>query len=262
MKTLVKLCNWLLIGLGILLSIQALSEYSRGPNLYRGVNHKVTGLDNSTKSFSYIVFSDPQYGLLDIVDDRGDGTVWNHDLINMKRLADKVNAIKPKPSFIFCTGDLSNAYPESPKIENILNGFKSPYRTAQTVDLLDSLTVFNSDIPIMINAGNHDLTEDPDKLSVGAFEHVWGDTYFTFWSNGQFFISLETQFFRSSRKETKELLVNEIAWLEDVFANISPLIAKTVMMHVPLFIDNVNETDSDKGHSGSFNNDNYVKFMF
>ena len=70
MKTLVKLCNWLLIGLGILLSIQALSEYSRGPNLYRGVNHKVTGLDNSTKSFSYIVFSDPQYGLLDIVDDK------------------------------------------------------------------------------------------------------------------------------------------------------------------------------------------------
>ena len=32
-------------------------------NLKRATNHLVEGFDNSTGSFTYVVFSDPQYGL-------------------------------------------------------------------------------------------------------------------------------------------------------------------------------------------------------
>ena len=253
MKTLVKVFNWLLMALGVLLSIHALTRQRTGPNLYRAVNHEVTGLDNSTQnSFSYVVFSDPQFGLLNIVDEDGDGTAWANDLTNMRHLASQINSLHPRPSFVFITGDLSNAYPESPRVEipgrddHVLNGFKSPYRTPQTVDLLDALTLIDGDIPIMVNAGNHDMMEDPDDLSVGAFEHVWGDSFYTFWSHGRFFISLETQFFRTT-KSTK-LLNQEMKWLEEVFTNVEVAMPKTVLMHVPLFIDNVNETDSDKGN--------------
>ena len=148
-----------------------------------------------------------------------------------------------------------------------MNGFRSPYRTPQTIDLLDSLTLFKlgfdtktlyfrrnlaeprskPEIPIMVNAGNHDLKEDPDRVSVGAFERVWGDTYFTFWSHGKLFISLETQFFRSENQETKQLMAEQLDWLEDTLSDVSPTSPKTVFMHVPLFIEHADETDSDKG---------------
>ena len=99
----------------------------------------------------------------------------------------------------------------------------------------------------MVNAGNHDLKEDPDRVSVGAFERVWGDTYFTFWSHGKLFISLETQFFRSENQETKQLMAEQLDWLEDTLSDVSPTSPKTVFMHVPLFIEHADETDSDKG---------------
>ena len=99
----------------------------------------------------------------------------------------------------------------------------------------------------MVNAGNHDLKEDPDRVSVGAFERVWGDTYFTFWSHGKLFISLETQFFRSENQETKELMAEQLDWLKDTLSDVSPTSPKTVFMHVPLFIEHADETDSDKG---------------
>ena len=99
----------------------------------------------------------------------------------------------------------------------------------------------------MVNAGNHDLKEDPDRVSVGAYERVWGDTYFTFWSHGKLFISLETQFFRSENQETKELMAEQLDWLKDTLSDVSPTSPKTVFMHVPLFIEHADETDSDKG---------------
>ena len=36
--------------------------------------------------------------------DGGEGIDWSKDIDNMEKLAAKVNALKPKPSFIFCTG--------------------------------------------------------------------------------------------------------------------------------------------------------------
>lgn len=77
------------------------------PNVKRAANHVVTGLSNVTAPFTYVVFSDPQYGLLDVVDDNGDGTNWSKDKVNMESFAGIVNQLQPKPEFIFCTGDLS-----------------------------------------------------------------------------------------------------------------------------------------------------------
>ena len=150
-------------------------------------------------------------------------------------------------------GDLANAYPTDLSVEpndpewKRALGFKAPYRTPQTVDLLTSLNRFDSSIPVLFNAGNHDLTEDPERYQLDAFQRVWGDTYFHFWAHGRLFIALETQFFRSSQPETIDLMLEEIHWLEELFNNMPKDIPKTIMMHAPLFIDNVLETDSDEG---------------
>ena len=153
---------------------------------------------------------------------------------------------------------MANAYPTNLLIEpndpdwKRALGFKAPYRTPQTVDLITSLSRFDSSIPVLFNAGNHDLSEDPERYQLDAFQRVWGDTYFNFWAHGRFFIALETQFFRSAHPETIDHMLEEIHWLEELFSTMPKDIPKTVMMHAPLFIDNVLETDSDQGKSPGY----------
>ena len=107
------------------------------------------------------------------------------------------------------------------------------------------MTAFDSTIPILVNAGNHDIQESPRWFHVDGFQRTWGDTYFHFWVNGRVFIAIETQFFRSSQKETVKLMNEQLTWLRGLFSELPKNIPKTVMMHVPLFIDNADETDSE-----------------
>jgi len=220
-----------------------LAQLGHSAVLWRGENHEVIGFDNSTESFSYVVFTDPQYGLRDMTDDNGDGTEWQHDRSNMRLLCEKINALEPKPQFIFITGDLSNARPESN--EEITPGFMSSYRSPQQIDLLTDLGLFDKDIPILVNTGNHDINESPDKVTVGAHERVWGDAYFSFWVKGQIFLALESQFFRSEDPVTKEFAKEEIQWLTELLSEMPKETPKTIMIHVPLFIRTPDETDSE-----------------
>ena len=222
-----------------------LAQLGHSAVLWRGENHEVIGFDNSTESFSYVVFTDPQYGLRDMTDDNGDGTEWQHDRSNMRLLCEKINALEPKPQFIFVTGDLSNARPESN--EEITPGFMSSYRSPQQIDLLTDLGLFDEDIPILVNTGNHDINESPDKVTVGAHERVWGDAYFSFWVKGQIFLALESQFFRSEDPVTKEFAKEEIQWLTELLSEMPKETPKTIMIHVPLFIRTPDETDSEIG---------------
>jgi len=237
-------------------------------NHLKAENHFAGGIDNSTGDFSYVVFTDPQFGLMNMLHEGGEGIDWSKDIDHMEILAAKVNALKPKPSFIFCTGDLANAYPTNLLIEandpdwKRALGFKAPYRTPQTVDLITSLNRFDSSIPVLFNAGNHDLSEDPERYQLDAFQRVWGDTYFHFWAHGRLFIALETQFFRSSQPETIDLMLEEIHWLEELFNTMPKDIPKTVMMHAPLFIDNVLETDSDEAKAIPSHNRHLILNLF
>lgn len=40
--------------------------------------------------------------------------------------------------------------------------------TFKQVDLIHDLALFDHRIPIMVNAGNHDVNEDPDRVTVGG----------------------------------------------------------------------------------------------
>ena len=84
-------------------------------NHLKAENHFAGGIDNSTGDFSYVVFTDPQFGLMNMLHEGGEGIDWSKDIDHMEILATKVNALKPKPSFIFCTGKswpMSNIFHE------------------------------------------------------------------------------------------------------------------------------------------------------
>ena len=120
-------------------------------SLQRPVKHEITGLPTGKKDLKYIVFSDPQLGLYDAVIGN-DGTNWEHDLENIQKFGEHVKQIQP--DFIFCAGDLNNAYPDD---DAKYTGFKAAYRPAQTVDLWESLKqALPGDIPLFVIAGNHD----------------------------------------------------------------------------------------------------------
>ena len=72
---------------------------------------------------------------------------------------------------------------------------------------------------------------------------VWGDAFYVFWAKQNIFIALESQFFRSPL--SMSLMAQELEWLEETFSQLPTEVPKTIMMHVPLFIDNADETDSD-----------------
>ena len=59
------------------------------------------------------------------------------------------------------------------------------------------------------------------------------------------FFALETQFFRSEQKATVELRNQELDWLESTLSGLPKEKAKTIFQHVPLFIVDANETDSE-----------------
>jgi hypothetical protein len=91
-------------------------------------------------------------------------------------------------------------------------------------------------------AGNHDLHE-PNPEILDSYEKVFGQSYFSFWNRGHFFLAVETQFYRSEDPRTLPLMEAHNKWLEATLSSNDN--SKTVFQHVPLFIDNSEETDSE-----------------
>lgn len=209
-------------------------------NLQKAENHLINGLTNDAKEFTYVVFTDPQLGLYDVVAGN-DGTNWDHDIESINKLGVIVNELQP--DFIFCTGDLNNAYPDDHFPQD---GFKAAYRPPQTYDLLEAFkNAFNNEIPTFMLAGNHDLTESPKFIHVNSYEMTWGQSYYHFRYAGQIFIAIETQYFRSEEADTVQYRNDQLDWLTTIFNELPKNEIKTVFQHVPLFIETADETDSE-----------------
>lgn len=210
-------------------------------NFKKPVDHLVA-LDEPNgliQPFRYVVFTDPQLGLRDAVEGN-DGTDWRKDLEAIEMFGELTSNLDPE--FIVCDGDLNNAYPviHDPADDP---SFKPVYRPPQTYDLLTAFEKsLSNNIPTFMLAGNHDL-EEPNPEIIDAYEKIWGESYFSFWNRGHFFIAVETQFYRSEDPRTLPLLEAHNKWLERTLSSNEN--SKTVFQHVPLFIDNSEETDSE-----------------
>lgn len=162
-------------------------------------------------------------------------------MINIQKFGNHVKDIQP--DFIFCTGDLNNAYPDDHDIDP---GFKAAYRPPQTYDLMESFkTALPAEIPTFMIAGNHDLTSSPQFIHVDSYEKSWGQTYYHFRYGGRIFIAIESQYYRSDDPGTVALRNEQMAWLEELFQNMPKDEPKTVFQHAPLFVATAQETDSE-----------------
>jgi hypothetical protein len=101
-----------------------------------------------------------------------------------------------------------------------------------------------ADIPTMMIAGNHDMTEHPSRLHVHPYEMVWGQNYYHFWVGGHLFIALESQYFRSDEDATSELREQHIIWLETLLESVMEFIIFLVKIVFRLKINyrNLNAT--------------------
>ena len=88
-----------------------------------------------------------------------------------------------------------------------------------------------ADIPTMMIAGNHDMTEHPSRLHVHPYEMVWGQNYYHFWVGGHLFIALESQYFRSDEDATSELREQHIIWLETLLESVMEFIFFLVVVN-------------------------------
>lgn len=223
--------------------VKPLQSGTGGGSFQRAVDHYISGLDNSTRSFSYVVFSDPQIGLYDMMH-AGDGSKWNHDLENMQKFSRRINSLDVRPDFIFCAGDLTNAFPYK-EVRFQSKGFLPFLRPRQTADLKEVLVkYFDNKIPMFTVPGNHDLSENTHSKHISDYEKTWGQSYFHFWNGGRVFIALETQLFRSNSPETVILRLEQIEWLKKLFATLPRDTPKTLFQHVPLFMKDSKERDS------------------
>lgn len=109
-------------------------------------------------------------------------------------------------------------------------------------DVRAELELINSEIPLIILSGNHDLEDKPTELTISEYITEFGDDYFSFWKGGVLFIILNTQLYRDPEL-TQALLAQQEAWLDGLLsapenANATHLI---VLQHIPWFLSNISE---------------------
>ncbi|CAH8554411.1 unnamed protein product [Schistosoma bovis] len=147
-----------------------------------------TSTDVSTP-FRFVIIADPQLGLLEqYVEKRPRPHHWDREVKLVSRAVSIINRLCPKPAFVIICGDLVNEHPGGSD------------RCKQTSDLLDILSHLNSDIPLIVLPGNHDVGNRPDVNDVQDYISMWGDDYFTFIFNRTRFIVLNTQYLVNDSK--------------------------------------------------------------
>ncbi|CAH8500402.1 unnamed protein product [Schistosoma turkestanicum] len=187
---------------------------------------------NVSNPFRFVVIADPQLGLLEqYVEKRPRPHHWDREVKLVSRAVNIINRLCPKPAFVVICGDLVNDQPGGPD------------RCKQTSDLLNVLSHLNSDIPLIVLPGNHDVGDCPDASSVQDYTSVWGDDYFTFIFNRTRFIVLNTQYLMNNSKCASS--ADEFRqWFNDqLSAKNEDFDMSVVFQHVPFFLEDINESD-------------------
>lgn len=114
---------------------------------------------------------------------------WTEELTMLRVAIQHVNRLRPK--FLLISGDLVNAFPSS-----------DPENTSaarEVVSFKDALHELHTDIPLVLQPGNHDIGQNATSETVQAYVERFGDDYFSFWAGGVLYVSLNSQYYRSDK---------------------------------------------------------------
>lgn len=120
-----------------------------------------------------------------------------------------------------------------------------PWRKEQTADLQRVLSRVDSDIPLVLVSGNHDVGNTPTPETVAEFQRTWGDDYFSFWVGGVLFLVLNSQFWYDASR-CPALKQAQDQWLHQQLSIAGQRKCQhaIVFQHIPLFLHSIDE-DND-----------------
>lgn len=119
-----------------------------------------------------------------------------------------------------------------------------PWRKEQTEDLQRVLAQLDSDIPLVLVSGNHDLGNSPTAQTIAEFCQTWGDDYFSFWVGGVLFLVLNSQLWHDA-SQCPDLRQAQDRWLDQQLAEARQQRCQhaVVFQHIPLFLQRIDEDD-------------------
>ncbi|XP_060028932.1 serine/threonine-protein phosphatase CPPED1 isoform X2 [Erinaceus europaeus] len=130
--------------------------------------------------------------------------------------------------------------------DRTLDAFSSGtrWRKEQTEDLQRVLAAVDSDIPLVLVSGNHDVGNEPTAESVEEFRRTWGDDYFSFWVGGVLFLTLNSQLLADASR-CPGLRAAQDEWLEGQLRQAGQRQCRhaVVFQHIPLFLQSIDEDD-------------------
>ncbi|XP_078295862.1 serine/threonine-protein phosphatase CPPED1 isoform X3 [Panthera onca] len=160
------------------------------------------------------------------------GDEWGQEIRLTEQAVQAVNKLKPRPRFFVLCGDLIHAMPGT------------PWRKEQTADLQRVLARVDSDIPLVLVSGNHDLGNAPTPETVAEFQRTWGDDYFSFWVGGVLCLVLNSQFWYDASR-CPALKQAQDQWLDQQLSIAGQRECQhaIVFQHIPLFLQSIDEDD-------------------
>lgn len=119
------------------------------------------------------------------------------------------------------------------------------WRKEQTEDLQRVLRTVDSEIPLVLVSGNHDVGNVPTPETIAEFQQTWGDDYFSFWVGGVLFLVLNSQFLYDASM-CPALKQAQDQWLDQQLSIAGQRKCQhaIVFQHIPLFLQSVDEDDS------------------
>nr|CAB3233494.1 serine/threonine-protein phosphatase CPPED1-like [Phallusia mammillata] len=201
-------------------------------------NHLVENYSEETEgswkgSYAFVFAADPQPGLINQVEQEGNGSNWDREIELMNEAVNAINELDPLPKFVFLGGDILNAFPGQ------------QYRDEQYASVQASFSRTNKNIPIFVASGNHDVGNVPTNETRDIYNQEFGDEYYTFWVGGVFYIVIDSQYLFDDSL-TPERSAAQETWFTSVLQKAKNSSCKHVVlfMHIPLFLDNVDEEDN------------------
>lgn len=189
-----------------------------------------------TGPFYFIQGADPQFGLMKAWatgDCDNGGDEWEQEIRLTEQAIRAINKMNPKPRFFVVCGDLIHARPGA------------PWRKEQTEDLQRVLRNVDSEIPLVLVSGNHDVGNTPTPETIAEFQQTWGDDYFSFWVGGVLFLVLNSQFLYDASR-CPALKQAQDQWLDQQLSTARQQKCQHVIIfqHIPLFLQSIDEDDN------------------
>lgn len=146
--------------------------------------------------------------------------------------------------------------------QNVTHTFLGmPWRKEQTEDLQRVLRNVDSEIPLVLVSGNHDVGNTPTPETIAEFQQTWGDDYFSFWVGGVLFLVLNSQFLYDASR-CPALKQAQDQWLDQQLsvAGQQQCQHAVVFQHIPLFLRSVDEDDDYFNLAGTVRKEMADKF--